>query len=283
MSSDQTTTILAYLGPEGTFTHQAACRYLQLQPGTPIRLVSYSTIADVLYAVERGEAELGMVPAENSIEGAVNVTQDILAQELNLQIRGELVLDITHYLLSHAASVEQIRTVYGHPQALAQCRHYLAEHLKNADLRENGSSAEAAHLLLHSGADCAAVAPWECHLTYGIPVLVKDIGDYAHNQTRFFLVGRESCPQEGCNKTSLVLAVEKNRPGGLYRVLREFARRRIDLSWIQSRPAKKELGNYLFFLDCEAGGQDPALQETLRVLSARTVYLKVLGSYRRLI
>lgn len=278
---------LAFLGPEGTFSHLAAIKYQQNcashnAPRSHINLQPFSTIAQLLYAVEQGVADLGIAPAENSVEGSVNVTTDLLAHELSLYIRKEIVLDIKHYLLTHMTRPDHIHTLMSHPQALAQCRHFLQRELKNARLIETTSTAEAVRRVCLESDGTAAIAPWECHLRYHVPVLFSDIGDYSHNQTRFLLVGKDPCPCPATTKTSLVLALEKDRPGGLYEVLGEFARHNINLSRIESRPAKKELGNYLFFIDCEAGGGHPGLLEIMHNLKRKTVFLKNLGSYSSL-
>jgi len=277
--------ILAYLGPEGTFTNEAACRSLKHLHGQDSwEIEPYPTIPHILQAIEKGEISLGMVPAENSIEGSVNISLDMLMHEVNLQILGEVVLDIEHHLLSHEKNLEDIRTVMSHPQALAQCRHYLERFLPHATIAQANSSADAVQYLAKKGKSWAAIASLNAHNIYKIPILAANIGDYPKNQTRFFLVGRESgkylsLPQ---TKTSLVLALERDRPGGLVEALGEFAREQIKLSKIESRPAKKELGNYLFFIDCEASIEESRLQKVLTNLSRKAALLKILGSYPRL-
>ncbi len=273
---------IAYLGPPGTYTHQAARRFLREFPANTCELQPYPGIPGILYAVDQGNATLGVVPVENSIEGSVSVTHDILAHELSLTIQGETVLPITHHLYTKASAPEEIHTVFGHYQALAQCRHYLEQKVGQAEIRNTSSSAEAVSLLKSADTGLAAIGTLECRELYDIPALAEDIGDYHDNQTRFFLIGKKPAllSSEGARiKTSLVLALRKDEPGGLYQVLGEFARRRLNLTRIESRPAKQELGNYLFFLDCEASPEDPVFQSALINLAKKSALLKILGTY----
>jgi prephenate dehydratase len=274
---------LAFLGPLGTFSHQAAQTYLQKVASTQEwKLISFPTIAQVLYAINDGSVEMGLVPAENSIEGTVNITLDMLAHELSLFIQGEIILDIKHHLLTQEKDLTSIHSVLSHPQALAQCRHFLQEKLQHAQIVTTNSTSEAVQLSLKEKGS-AAIASFDSHLTYGIPILSSDIGDYPLNQTRFFLIGSLQPQPLKEAKTSLVLAPEKDSPGSLYDILGEFAQRRINLTKIESRPAKKELGNYLFFIECERGLGDPALQEVLTAIREKSIQLKLLGSYSTLI
>lgn len=270
---------LAYLGPQATFTHQAARLIANTRPPGYYRPVSFPTIYQVLMALATDQVDQAVVPAENSIEGSVSVTVDMLAHLQGLYILGEMVLDISHHLLSFTSVFREINCILGHPQALAQCRHYLEKNLPQATLRETNSSADAAQQVCRKKDGLAAIGTWEGHQTYGIPVLASDIGDYPHNQTRFYLVGKEPVREGSTEKTSLVVSLEKDRPGGLYEILGLFARHQINLSKIESRPAKKELGSYLFFLECEAGHDHRGLQQVLYNLQERKSLLKNLGSY----
>jgi len=271
-------TIVGYLGPEGTFSHQAALKSLK-DHICSYTFTAYPTIPQILYAVEKGDAQLGVVPAENSIEGSVNITMDMLAHELSLFIQNEIIMEIKHHLITFMTGLEQIHTVMSHPQALAQCRHFIQQKLGHATLVETKSTADAVHLLGPNKKGLAAIASHDCHFRYQVPILVEDIGDYAHNQTRFLTVSKFPSQSNHTTKTSLVLALEKDRPGGLYDVLSEFAKHNINLTRIESRPAKKELGNYLFFIDCQAGSDHPGFAEILPILQDKTVLLKNIGSY----
>ncbi|MFZ5943730.1 MAG: prephenate dehydratase [Bacillota bacterium] len=277
--------VLAYLGPEGTFTNQAACKSLThlINPGS-WEIKPFQTIPHILNAIEEGEISLGVVPAENSIEGSVNISLDMLMHEVNLHILGEIILDIEHHLLSHERCLEDIQTVMSHPQALAQCRHYLQRYLPHATIVQANSSADAVLYMAKQGKGWASIASQNAHEIYKIPILAANIGDYPKNQTRFFLVGKESGKYLSLphTKTSLIMALERDRPGGLSEALGEFAREQINLSKIESRPTKKELGNYLFFIDCEAAIVESRLQRVLSNLSQKAALLKILGSYPRL-
>ncbi len=274
--------ILAYLGPEGTFSSYAARQYAgKMSPG-PLNLRSYPTIMAIFEALAAGEAEFGLVPIENSIEGSVPVTLDLLAENHSINIQGEMCLPIVHNLLTRAASFAEITKVYSHPQALAQCRTFLAKNLNQADLVPTNSTAEAAWLISQGDTHLAAIGPRECASYYRLPVLAADIADYSNNETRFLLLGKEKNPSPSCAKTSLVLELKEDRPGGLYEVLGLFAREKINLCRIESRPNKSALGKYRFFIDCEAGAAHPGLQRVLAELSSITASYRNLGSYSSL-
>ncbi len=278
-SIKETGKTLAFLGPEGTFSHQAACLFLKSSPPGAYLPHAYPSIPHILYAVKKGEITYGLVPVENSIEGSVNVTMDVLAGEQSIYIHEEIVLDIKHYLFSRELCLEQIHKIMSHPQAIAQCRRFLEAKLKHADIIATESTAEAVRQLADYREGYAAIGSWANYELYKVPVLCSDIGDYPHNQTRFLLVSNTVGSSKVTHKTSLVLTLEKDRPGGLYDILGEFAGQKINLSRIESRPAKKELGSYLFFLDCEAGHDHPGLQAVINNLIDKKSLLKNLGSY----
>jgi prephenate dehydratase len=270
---------LAFLGPEGTFSHQAARLFLKSSAPGAFLLQACPSIPHILYAVEKGEVAYGLVPVENSIEGSVNVTMDVLAGEQSIHIHEEIVLDIKHHLFSRMQSLEQIHTVMSHPQAIAQCRRFLEQKLGHAAIIAMESTAEAVRQLANCSEGYAAIGSQDNLEFYNVPILSSDIGDYQHNQTRFLLVSKLAGSAKLTHKTSLILTLEKDRPGGLYDILGEFAGQNINLSRIESRPAKKELGSYLFFLDCEAGHNHPGLQLVIKNLIAKKTLLKNLGSY----
>jgi prephenate dehydratase len=166
-----------------------------------------------------------------------------------------------------------------HPHALAQCRLFLQKVLPHANLIETNSTSEAVQKLSPERIGTAAIASKKTHFVYHVPILAEDIGDFAHNQTRFLVVGKQPNLLEKTLKTSLVLGMEKDRPGSLYNTLGEFAKQNINLTRIESRPAKNELGNYIFFIDCEAGHNHPGLKQVLDTLCNKTSLLKNLGSY----
>lgn len=280
------TPTLGYLGPEGTHTHAAAQMLVSNYAASyaaskAVKLVCYPDIPGIMEAVADGSLEQGIVPAENSIEGTVNLTLDILAQELDLYLQGELVLDITHHLLTFMANLGEIHTVMSHPQALAQCRNFLKKHLPQVTIRRTESTAEAVRLLTAPNqTGVAAIGSLASHLHYQVPIKCENIGDFPHNQTRFFIIGRNpfslSAPTE---KTSFVVFPRNNRPGQLYDILRVFAKYEVNLCKVESRPSKKALGSYLFWIDCELGHDHPKLPAIFHDLKKETNYYKFLGSY----
>lgn len=270
--------ILSYLGPDGTFTHLAAMKYLNIVQNTKMNLVPFPTIRTALSSIKKDESHICIVPAENSIEGQVNVTLDFLAQEDNLYIQGEIVLDIEHHLLSYMEKAEDIHTIISHPQAMAQCQAFLQKALPHVEYIETSSTAAAVKELSAKKDGFAAIGSKESHLNYGVPIFLNNIGDYPLNQTRFIIVGKKPIAH-ATTKTSLVLSLKEDRPGGLYKILEEFAKRNINLTRIESRPTKKKLGKYLFFIDCEVGGCDPKLKQVIIAIKPATSMLKNLGSY----
>ncbi|PPS42761.1 prephenate dehydratase [Chroococcidiopsis sp. TS-821] len=274
---------IAHLGPTGTYAEQAALAYLrQLKHEEQTRLYPYPSIAQTLKAVARGKADVAVVPVENSIEGSVTVTLDTLWQLDQLQIQLALVLPITHALLSHAPSLEAIDIVYSHPQALAQCQGWLEQFLPDVELISANSTTEALqHLKPESSA--GAISSLRAAQIYNVPVLARAINDYPDNCTRFWVVGQRCASYEVSaveyTHTSLAFSLPANVPGALVKPLQIFAERSINLSRIESRPTKRSLGEYLFFLDLEADANSPLVQSAIAELSTFTEILKLFGSY----
>ncbi len=263
---------VAYLGPQATFTHQAALQQFGAAAGyRPAR-----SIGEIFDDVERARAPFGVVPVENSTEGAVNMTLDRLTVSDAL-ICGELRLEITQHLLSRAGELGEIKRVISHPQALAQCRGWLAEHLPDVPTEEMLSTAAAAELAA-SDATVAAIASELAARLYGVPVLRARIEDNPHNSTRFLVVGRRPIGPTGRDKTSICFAM-KNEPGALYRILEPLARAGINLTKIESRPAKQGPWEYVIFVDLEGHRETPEVASVLSEIGERTLFLKILGSY----
>ncbi|HXH82283.1 MAG TPA: prephenate dehydratase [Candidatus Tectomicrobia bacterium] len=263
---------VAYLGPQATFTHQAARERF----GASATYVPARSIAEVFDDVERGRAAFGVVPVENSTEGAVNVTLDRLS-ETEVLICGEVRLEIAQHLLSRAADLGDLKRVLSHPQALAQCRGWLATYLADVPQEETASTAGAAEI---AAADptVAAIASELAATMYGVPVLRARIEDNPQNVTRFLILGRQPSGPTGRDKTSIVFAM-RNEPGTLHRILEPFARLGINLSKIESRPAKARPWQYLMYVDFEGHQDTPVVAGALRETAERTLFLKVLGSY----
>jgi prephenate dehydratase len=231
----------------------------------------------VLIAVEEKAVDVGVVPLENSLEGAVGLTMDSLLH-LQVSIIGEVNLPIRNCLLGKGGS--EIKVILSHPQALAQCRHYIRDHYPSAEVRTTGSTSHAAKLA-QEFPEMAAIAGAGAAEKYGLLVLARDIQDAVENVTRFAVVGDEMMPATGRDKTSLVIYLAKDRPGALYEILREFAGRGINLTRIESRPSRRGLGDYYFYIDLEGHVSDRPVEEALWGIEKKASMVKVLGSYPR--
>lgn len=270
--------LIGYLGPEGTFTEVATIRFFA---GRPYRGVPYPDIASSLHAVQQGEVMAAVVPVENSLEGTVNITLDVLVHEVDLFITGEIVLPVVHHLLGKYRDLAVYTRVLSHPHALAQCRGYLKRHLPGARWEPVISTAEAARLVAASNEPWAAIGTELAAACYGLETVARGIQDHAHNATRFIVCSREMVAPTGDDKTSIAFSLPVDRPGALYHALGEFATRGVNLTKIESRPAKKGMGLYIFFIDCEGHHTSPAVGEALRALRGRASFYKLLGSYPR--
>jgi len=271
---------LAYLGPSGTFCEEAANRYIGDRAWT---MVSYPSIEAVFAAVQHGEAETGIVPIENSCEGAVNLTLDLLAYEYDLKITGELILPVRQNLMVRTGvKLEDITCVLSHPQALAQCRQYLSGVLTGRELAAVDSTAEAARRVGHSDEPWAAVGTAGAARAYGLEILCPDIQDRVGNETRFITLSRTSGQASGDScllaKTSLVLYL-LDKPGALFSALEQFYLQDINLTRIESRPARTRIGDYLFFIDIEGNCSELRVIKALEGLKEISREIKILGSY----
>ncbi len=269
---------LAYLGPPGTFSHEAATIWSQ-KIKRQVNFLPCSDLAKVLMAVEEKQAAAALLPVENSIEGTINLTLDLAVEAKELQIIGEIILPVSHCLLSKAYSLEQVKEVCSHPQALAQCRNYLAVNLSQAAIKTAASTADAVSQA-SLRPELAAIGSAFAAVLYRLPIMAADIQDYEGNKTRFWVLGEKAQQIRAKDyKTSLVIAAAANRPGSLYEILKHFAEAAINLTKIESRPTKKELGEYLFFIDCEGSAAVSPLKDVLEELASETSLLRVLGSY----
>lgn len=263
---------VSYLGPEATFTHVAAREKF----GSSVTLESLASIADVFREVSQGRAEYGVVPIENSTEGVVAHTLDMLL-ESEVTICAEIFLDIHHLLLSRSGRIEEIRRIVSHPQALAQCRRWLAGHFPNIPVGEAASTAQAA-LMAAEDSSLAAISSSVAKEFYGLEVVASNIEDHASNITRFLVIGKQPVPPTGDDKTSLVFSV-KDKPGVLHRMLDPFARSRINLTKIESRPLKNKPWEYMFFIDFEGHIAESRIRRALKKLERSCLFMKVMGSY----
>lgn len=270
---------LAYLGPTGTNSETATLAYaswLASHKHQQATLCSYSSIAQTLNSVANGETDLAVVPVENSIEGSVTVVLDAFWQADNLKILKGLTLPIAHALLSYNSSLRGIEKVYSHPQALAQCQNWLEKFLPQARPIAASSTTEALQFLNGDPTSAAIAAPRAAKL-YQVPLLKGDIKDRPDNHTRFWLVGLSA--SDSGNYLSLAFSLPENAPGALVKALQIFASRQINLSKIESRPTKRSLGEYIFFIDLEGNLRDPILRDALEELSDCTESLKIFGNY----
>ncbi len=264
-----------YFGPKGTNSEEALYTYLG---STDVKAEAYVSIDRVLQAVKDGIITHGLIPIENSIEGTVNLTLDLMAQEKTLKIVGEVVLQIKHNILVKRGSVkDDVKRIISHPQALAQCRNYLNQNFPEAEFCPVGSTADAARI----AAECGGVGAIGNHKAaehYGLQILEESIHDCKENYTRFIVVSKQDKELTGPAKTSVVVSIT-DRPGGLYEILREFALANINLTKIESRPAKKSLGDYLFFIDMAGHPKQPEVKKCLENVEDMSASFKILGSY----
>lgn len=268
---------LAYLGPAGTHTEQACITY-----DGAAACIPFATIPLVAAAVDMGQADEGMVPIENSVGGSLSATLDLLIHDSTLFIRHELVLPIKHFLLARrGADAGGIKVIFSHPQALEQCRGYLAEHFHQAETRASMSTASAVEEMLELGGGAAAIGTERAGVLYDTDILARGIEDYPNNMTRFVVLAPKDSPRTGDDKTSICFSFDEDAPGILHSVLDEFARRGINLTKIESRPTREELGRYIFLADLEGHREDTLLREALEVVRAQVSLLKVFGSYPR--
>ena len=272
-------TRIGFMGPHGTFTEQA----LLGQPDLAVADTRpFDSIPDVLNGLVIGDVDLGFVPIENAIEGAVNVTQDTLAFDLDVRIQREVVLDVQLNLLAlPGTQLTDIHTVMSFPVAVAQCRSFLREQLPDAEIQAATSTAEAARQVSEQRLEGVATIsnPLAAEL-YGLEAVAEAVEDPTGNQTRFLLLAREGVPAPtGHDKTSVVVFQRANEPGSLLAILNEFAARNIDLSRLESRPTRRVLGDYCFLLDFEGHIGDEVVADCLRDLKMKQGDIKFLGSY----
>jgi prephenate dehydratase len=267
--------IIAHLGPTGTYAETAALAYGK-SIDVDFELIPYNTIAQAIEAVSNQTTNLAVVPVENSIEGSVTMTLDVLWRISGLQIQQALVLPIEHQLITVAQSLAQIQTVYSHPQALSQCQEWLGKHLPQAQRIPSNSTTEILSQLPDLSTTAGISSPSAAAL-YKLPILAADIGDRPENRTRFWVLGHQ--PAITGSHTSLAMTLSANVPGALLAVLAKFAAAQINLSRIESRPTKRSLGEYLFFMDLEADGHDPQVVKILAEVAAIVEQVKLFGSY----
>ncbi len=263
---------VAYLGPNATFTHLAAKR----QFGSSTQYLPESTIRAVFEAVARGSAHYGIVPVENSTEGVVNYTLDMF-MDSDLKIVSEIMLEVSHNLLSKTGRKKDIKKIYSYPQATAQCRDWLEENFSGTPIVEELSTAAAARRVAKDPS-AAAVASELAASAYKLKFVKRGIEDYRKNYTRFLVIAEVSSSKTGKDKTSIMFSI-KDRPGALYIILRHFARNKINLTKIESRPSRRKAWEYIFFVDMKGHIENKEVKKAVDEIKKECLYLKVLGSY----
>ncbi|MGH7975852.1 MAG: chorismate mutase [Limisphaerales bacterium] len=284
---------IAYLGPEATFTHQAAIRRF----GSSLNYAPQKTIGDVFIEVSKGRADYGVVPVENSTEGVVTHTLDMFVDS-DLKIVSQIVLPVSHCFVSRFPR-EKIKRIYVHPQTLGQCRNWLQKNFPNATIEETSSNAISAERATKP------IFPWKTEKSgvtlvfskkgqpeiatgaitselaaekYKLPILERDIQDNVANSTRFLVLGRQCSPPTGNDRTSLMLSVS-DKVGALHEAIAAFRRYKINMTKIESRPSKRKAWEYFFFIDCDGHAQDRKVANAIKILGAHCNFVKILGSY----
>ena len=273
---------MGVLGPVGTHS-EAAALYLVEWQKRDCEIVCYGDIGECLHAVETGAVDAAFVPVENSLEGAIAVTLDSLARSDTLRVRHEVIWPVLNYLMARAADSE-IYVVYSHAQPIAQCRDFLLRHCPQAEIIKTASTARAAEIVAHAPPDAGATAicTRRAGALNGLVEIAGKIEDRGSNCTRFFEVVRDgaaSPPAEASDTVLVVCQIDGSRAGALYDVLGEFARRAVNLTRIESRPARTELGAYIFFFDLDAHSPEDAVRASIEAVAAKSIWLKVLGVF----
>jgi len=263
---------IACLGPLATFTHLAAIRHF----GSASAFVPVVTIKEVFDTVEADKADFGVVPIENSTEGIISYTLDLF-MDYDLKVSAEVLLKITHNLLSKSGERSKIRKIYSFSPPTAQCRRWLASNMAGVPVIEAMSTANAAELASHDD-DAAAIASELAAEIYNLKFVEKSIEDSKHNYTRFLVISKEFPKKSGRDKTSVMFSV-KDKPGSLYSVLEPFKKAKVNLTKIESRPSKRRAWEYIFFVDMEGHIEDKKLRKAIEAVKDNCLYLKILGSY----
>mgnify|MGYP006277489497 CR=1 FL=1 len=267
--------IVGYLGPKGTFTEMAAEEYR----GTVAEYVPYRDIKMLVKAVVDEKIDRAVVPIENSLQGAVTLTLDLLLK-YDLKIVDEVIIPITHSLLvnEEVKDLTDLEHIISHPQALAQCRAFIDQNL-NCNVHTADSTAEAVKKAAETGPTWGAIGNCRAADYYDLLVLRQNIQDNKENWTRFVVLAKEDSPQTGNDKTSIICSPRDDHPGALYEILKEFAEREINLTRIESRPARKMIGDYIFFIDFEGHREEEIIQQALSNIEQIVAWVKLLGSY----
>ena len=266
---------IAYLGPAGTNSEEAVLLY-----DSNAQRIPFPSVSAVAAAVEAGMAEEGIVAIENSIEGSVTDTLDMLIHDSTLYIKQELILPINHHLLvKKGTNANEVKAIFSHPQALAQCRHFLERCFPKAQLVAAMSTVTAVEEMLSCSTPAAAIAPKRAATIYNTDILATDIQDQKSNATRFVVLAKTDHAPTGHDRTSLCFSFNDDRPGLLLGVMSELAKHNVNLSKIESRPTKESLGRYIFLVDFDGHRKDAVIAGILERIKAQTSLFKIFGSY----
>lgn len=263
---------VAYLGPKATFTYLACMK----QFGVFADHIPVNSIKEVFSVVERGLADYGVVPIENSTEGVVNHTLDMFVDS-NLKITSEILQEVSHHLLSLTGNLSDIKCVYSHPQPIAQCSGWIEKNLAGIPVVEVSSTARAAEMCVEDPS-AAAIASELAAQLYGLKIIRSHIEDYSSNFTRFLVIAKHNVERSGKDKTSVMFSI-RDKVGALYSCLKIFTDFGISLTKIESRPSRKKMWEYIFFIDIEGHIEDEKIKKALEGLEQQCTFLKVLGSY----
>ncbi|HAA42653.1 MAG TPA: prephenate dehydratase [Ruminiclostridium sp.] len=268
---------VGFLGPRGTFSQEAAIKYINGRDG--FCECPYSTMPDLIYAVDKDEVDEAVVPIENSIEDAVSVTLDMLATDVNLKIKGEIIIAVNqNFMVKKGTKTEDIKLILSHPQAIGQCRKYLDSKFPAAAIKYVYSTAEAAREVSEGEGDMGAIGPLTAAGVYNLEVIDRAIQDNFNNLTRFVIISKKGGERKQRNKTSIVFSTA-NKPGSLYRILDIFNLLDINMTRIESRPVKDKLGSYIFFVDLNGHIEEDNVRDALTMVKRKTSFYKFLGSY----
>lgn len=264
---------VSYLGPKGSFSEIALLNYFDANTEP----VSVPSIADVFETIEKTEADYGIIPIENSIEGSINNTHDLLINS-NVIITGEIELLINQCLLAKDNSIQDIKILYAHPQSLGQCQNYIRLNLPDVKLLPVISNSEGAKMVVNSEGGC--IGSEKLSVDYNLNILDSGIQDFSDNTTRFIIIGRKSNKNSGHDKTSIIVSPPNSQDSGsLFKVLESFAHYDVNLSRIESRPSKKGKWSYVFFIDLVGHYDDINILKSLKELKKQNIKIKTLGSY----
>ncbi len=273
---------LYYLGPDGSNSHNAVIKFLNICKLNIENKIPQKSIKFAISELEKDKNSIAVLPIENSIEGLVRETIDnfVKINDSSIKIQGELTLFIKHNLLAKTNNIKEIKKIYSHPQAFAQCSRYLYLNFPDVELKDVSSTSYAAQKVsLENDNSLAAIANETCADIFNLNVLASDINDEKDNQTRFYILGRTPLEKNDKNKTSIMISPKINRSGALCDILKILAKHNINLSYIDSRPSKRHLGEYLFFMELDGLEEDIEIKTAIKELQEYAEFLKILGSF----